>query len=479
MSHQFSNGVSASIAATSYGAGWSASGQVPLREVEAGRLDRFGSIDPTEGGSSQRHSLYGTVKARPSATSEFTATAYLVSYRLAIFSNFTFFSRDPVNGDMIEQNDARTIAGGAATYRFQHTAGPITFDGAVGLQARSDWIENSLHYGVARERLATIVHADVRETALGVWAQEEISWTRWLRTIVGLRADGFIFDVSDRLEDVTTLDGATSGVRNAAIVSPKATVVFSPLAALDIYLNFGSGFHSNDARGVVRTVDPVTPLTRGLGYEVGARTRLFDRLDLAGAVFLLDLGSELVWVGDEGTTEARGATRRFGGELEARFKALDWLFADLDLTLSRATYTSNAGNGDAVALAPTVIVSGGVSARHPWGIYGRASVLYIASRPATEDAFITAAGFARVDASLGYKHQRFEVTVTLQNALNTAWREAQFANVSRLPNEQSSANCPASSRASVGESGAFQGCEDLHFTPGAPINVQASVSLFF
>jgi len=466
-----------SVTLTSYGSGWNASGQVPLREVSAGRLDRFGFIDPTEGGNSQRHSLYGTWRALTEDGGEVSVLAYAVQYRLNLFSNFSFFSRDPDNGDMIEQHDARTIAGLHASYRFRREWRGLAFETTLGTQLRTDAIANSLYEDRARERLATVVDATVREGSLGLYAQEDITFTPWLRAVLGLRGDLFGFDVDDDLEDVGTQETKSSGTRQASRISPKASLVFGAIPATELYLNAGAGFHSNDARGVVRGADAVTPLTQARGYELGARTRLFDALDLAGSVFLLDLDSELVWVGDEGTTEARGPTRRRGLEAEARLRILPWLFADVDLTVSRATFVENAGNADAVALAPTLIVAGGLSARHPSGAYGRLGVIHLADRPATEDRFLTAEGFTRVDASVGYRASWFEATLGLQNVLGTEWREAQFANVSRLPDETGPESCPAGTRP-AGED-TFEGCEDLHFTPGAPFNAQASVSFFF
>jgi outer membrane receptor protein involved in Fe transport len=478
LTRQLSGRTSLSVALTSYGSGWNASGQVPLRRVSTGQLDRFGTIDPTEGGNSQRHSLYATYRALTEREGEVNVMAYAVQYRLNLFSNFTFFSRDPDNGDMIEQHDARTLAGLNASYRFRRELGTMSFVTTLGAQLRTDSIDNSLYYDKARERLAPVVNASIREGSLGLYAQEEITFTPWLRTVLGLRADYFGFDVEDPLEDLATPGTKTSGVRQASLVSPKASLVFSAIPDTELYLNFGYGFHSNDARGVVRQPDPVTPLTRARGYELGARTRLFDRLDLAGSLFRLDLDSELVWVGDEGTTEANGPTRRRGLEAEARLKLLPWLFADADVTVSRATFVQNVGNANAVALAPTLILAGGVSARHPSGAYGRLGVLHLGDRPATEDRFLTAEGFTRVDATLGYRGSFYEVNVGIQNLLNTEWREAQFANVSRLPDELSEESCPAGTRP-AGEEGAFEGCEDLHFTPGAPLNAQATVSFFF
>jgi len=469
---------SLALAVTSYGGGWNASGQIPLREVNAGRLDRFGSIDPSEGGQSQRHGAYATYRAYPTPDSAVSLLAYLTFYRLNLYSNFTFFSRDPVNGDMIEQTDARTVSGVSGNYRFAERLAGISFDTDIGVQVRNDIIDNGLFYSRERERLSSELDDTVREGSLAVYAKEDITWTRWLRTVAGVRADYFGFQVDDQLEELTTVGTKTSGVRQAALVSPKATIVVSPARILDLYANFGMGYHSNDARGVVQGTDPVTPLTRATGYELGTRTRLFRKLDLAVSGFVLDLDSEIVWVGDEGTTEAKGPTRRLGVEFEGRLEILPWLFADADLTLARARFTEAPADANAVALAPTRVGSAGISVRHPAGPFGRVGVFHLGERPATEDRFFTAEGFTRLDATVGYHHRRFEISLTGQNLTNTEWREAQFANVSRLPSETSEASCPPGTRP-AGQGAAFEGCEDVHFTPGAPINLQGTATVFF
>ncbi len=469
ITHPISEHVTFSLALTAYASAWNASGQLPLREVQAGRLDRFGTLDPTDGGNSQRHSLYASLRALTSDDGEINVMAYAVLYRLNIYSNFTFFSADPENGDQIEQHDDRVVAGARASYRFFRRAGAFTFDTTFGTQLRIDDIHNALYRTKGRKRLGTKVSADVREGSIGVFLQEEVSYGKWVRLILGARADGFGFDVDDKV------DAVNSGVVQASKFSPKASLVVSVIPQTDLYLNFGSGFHSNDARGVTRAVDAASPLARALGAELGARTRLFERVDLAASAFVLDLDSELVWVGDDGSTEARGPTRRLGVEAEARVKLLPWLTADLDVTWARATYVENAGNGNAVALAPTLIIAGGLSARHPSGPYGRVGAIHLADRPATEDGFLVAQGFTRVDAALGFHHKRFDVALGIQNLLNTQWREAQFANVSRLPAET---GCPAGTRASE-EGGGFNGCEDLHFTPGAPVNFEVTASVYF
>ena len=460
---------------THYSAAWNASGQIPLRAVRAGTLDRFGTLDTSDGGASSRSSAALRYSAEPSQGSELSLLAYAADYRLSLFSNFTFFSRDPENGDQIEQNDARLVTGATAEYVFAHALGGMTFVSRAGADARRDHIDNALHYDRARERLSDVVDAGIDETRLSIYAEEAITWTPFLRTLFGARLDRFNFDVDDRREDLTSLGTKSSGVRDSLILSPKASLVVSPRTDWDVFLNFGYGFHSNDARGVVRAVDPVTPLTRAIGAELGTRLSPAPALDVAMALFGLDLAHETVWVGDEGTTETRGATRRLGAELELRYAALDWLVLDADATWTRARFRDAPSGADAVPLAPALLLSGGASVRHPSGVYGRLGGVYVGDRPATEDRFLTAQGFFRLDATLGYRAPRFELALAAQNLLDTDWREAQFGNVSRLQNEST---CPAGTRAEAGDAG-FTGCEDLHFTPGTPLSASATLSVYF
>ena len=474
-----------SLAVTSYGGDWRASGQIPSREVDAGRLDFFGYVDPTEGGSSARQNVYLAYALRPDKNSEFSALAYYSRYTLKLFSNFTLFSRDPENGDGIEQGDERNIGGLRASYRRRYTWRWLTSDTTIGASARYDDVHNSLYYQRARERLSPVVDHNVREASLSAYLKEELAFSRWVRLIAGVRADYFTFDVTDNREDLTTQEGATSGVRGDYRISPKATLVVSPHRTTDLFVNFGFGFHSNDARGVVRAVDPVTPLTPALGYEIGARTRLWNRLDLAASFWGLDLDSELVWVGDEGTTEDSGATRRLGFELEGRMRILDWLFADLDVTVNSAQFRQNAGNGNAVALAPRFTLAGGLSVLTKFGLRGAVRVTGVAARPATEDEFLIAEGFWLLDAQVGYRWRRFEVSLSVENFTNRTYKLAQFATTSRLRTEPPTTAppppnaCPGGTRAQTGDDGNFVGCEDVNFSPGYPINVQARGTFYF
>ncbi|MBV9949377.1 MAG: TonB family protein, partial [Myxococcales bacterium] len=282
----------------SYGGDWHGSGQIPARAVEQGIITRFGSIDPNEGGDTTRHQIAAFYHLRPSEESELRALAYLGSYTFNLYSNFTLYLADPENGDEIDQQDRRTFYGAKVSYRVLHHLGPVRLDTTIGSDVRSDDIHEMLWHTANRIQLSPMRNNDVRETLVGAYGSEEISPAPWVRAVLGARADALTFSVDNNLPDSADPANPHSGAGGAHPISPKASLVLSPLreddAQLEVYLNWGHGFHSNDVRGAF-TTPPVTPLTRAVGEEIGARTRLFERLDFAATGWLLDLDSETVW----------------------------------------------------------------------------------------------------------------------------------------------------------------------------------------
>jgi outer membrane receptor protein involved in Fe transport len=447
--HDF--GTSSKVQATimSYGSTWNGSGQIPARAVcgEGEKdnpppsafgqpcIDHFGYVDPTEGGSTQRH--LGQLSYQTTwHEADFNAMAYLMKYRFTLYSNFTFFAEDPVHGDEIEQNDDRVVGGFEARFRKHYHYKGGQFTTTVGLQTRFDGIDNALYHDEARKRLEARVKSHINESQIGLYVEEDMRVRRWLRIVLGARAQRVDVNVDDLLVDPQTQVGKGSGTKGAMLFLPKAMAVISPIPQLDLFLDWGRGFHSNDARGAVLTQNPATLMTSATGWEAGARVKPLNDLDISVAGFLLDLDSELVWSGDAGTTEPSGQTRRYGLEASARYKIGNWFFADVEGTLTKAVYRVDAGNGGgSVALAPTRTLSAGVSARPTIGSFTPFAALRfkaIGSRPATEDGSLTAEGFAILDANAGLRWKNIEAAIDIQNLTNTKWREVQFATDTRL-----------------------------------------------
>jgi hypothetical protein len=452
-----------SLAWMSYGSTWNGSGQIPARAVcgegearnpapgayGAACIARFDAIDPTEGGVTQRHSAQVALTTRSDAA-DLTAMLYAVRYGFTLWSDFTFFARDPVHGDEIEQDDDRWIAGAdVRARRHDHWRG-MTFTSSTGVQARSDSTEDQLWHDEARAHLAPTSLAHVSESEIGAFVEEDARIAPWMRFVAGVRADRIDVRVDDHL-------GGASGAAGKTQASPKWMAIATPGRAVDVYLDWGRGFHTNDARGVVQPAGAATLVVPATGYEVGTRVRPVQGLELTAAGFLLDLDSELVWDGDTGTTQPSGATRRYGLELGGRWRLGGWLYADVDATFTHAAYRVDAGNGDAVALAPTRTLTAGVGAIRrlgAWTLLGSVRVKSIADRPATQDASLVAQGYTLVNAQAGARWRDVELGVDVLNVTNATWREAQFATTSRLASEPASVT-------------------GMSFTPGWPLTALA------
>ena len=437
-------------------------GQVPQRAVDAGLIDRFGAIDDKEGGTTQRQNLNLTYEAFGRNT-QFTSQIYFVNYRFKLFSNFTFFLEDPVNGDEIEQDDNRNFIGYNGQYAINHEWLGVSNKTTFGVSFRSDDIENSLWKTVEQEREYAKAQALVHERASSVFAKHEIQILPTLRADLGVRTDYFIFDVEDLLPTDSTHTNY-SGYNFQSLVSPKANLIFTPVANAKFFANAGMGFHSNDARSSVQDRDNHR-LPRSIGGEVGTQLRLFKRLIVSAALWNLELENEIVYVGDDGTTEDKGSSRRYGVDIVTRLQIARWLFFDADFNLSRNYLTTDFGGdvlpeAELVPLAPTFSSTGGFTTsglRH-WEAALR--YRYLGDRPANETNSVVAEGYFVVDAAVNYTQKRFSIGLQAENILNTEWNEAQFDTESRLFDEAESVS-------------------ELHFTPGTPLALKTILRYTF
>jgi outer membrane receptor for Fe3+-dicitrate len=438
---------------------WNASGEIPLRAVQDGTLNRFGAIDPSEGGRTTRSTARLNYHYDTPSGGQFFANAYAQYYKFDLYTNFTFFLNDPVNGDGIHQSDQRWMYGGDIGYR--QPGRVLDVDGAVtiGVQSRVDDIHARLGTQTTRNPLGTTIDSDILEASYSPFLKLEVQPTPWMLLSGGVRSEVFTFDVRNRCPDCAE---QSAGRTTSGLVLPKANLVLGPWFHTEFFANYGQGFHSNDARAAVAPGS--SPLSRAKTYEVGLRSRPWgpERLELIATVWAIDLESELVFVGDEGTTEIRGPTRRRGVEVAARGQIAGPLYFNGSVTWSHAEFT----NGDAIPLAPELTGFGALILRWPERLISQLQATYLGVRPLTEDRSITSPSWITFDLTERYQipiklsHGRLEAFLFIQNLFDTKWEQAVFAFESRLRNE------PA-------------GVMDIHFVPGNPRFVMGGLAWYF
>jgi len=457
---QSSGDVRWDVTAMGYYGLWNATDQIPERAVTAGAIGRLGAIDPTDGGSTSRFSLSGNYEGNM-GPGVFQANVYAVRYKLNLFSNFTYFLDDPINGDQFEQADDRWMLGTAGRYTWTATPAGIPVDASAGWEGRYDRIDPiGLYHTAARQRLATVRRDLARETSAGVFAEASASITRWFRAIAGVRYDRYFFSV-------TSDNPSKSGRDDAGRLSPKLSAIFGPWARTELFANFGLGFHSNDARGVTTTVDPKsgapvsrsTPLAGTRGEELGVRSGILPKVQVSLALWRLDLDSELLFTGDAGNTEpSLRPSRRQGIELSARWHPIRWLLFDLDLAWSRARFTSPdpALKGDHIPGAIESAASAGVSVHElgPWS--ASLFVRYFGPRPLLEDDSVRSTSSTIVNTQVGWKVAAWaKLTLDVFNLFDARVDDIAYFYRSRLRGEP-----PADPAA--GKPG---GMDDVHFHP--------------
>jgi outer membrane receptor protein involved in Fe transport len=422
--------------AVAYDNRWTATDQVPERAIDSGAIGRFGSLDGGSGGRSQRYQMSADWQ-RITDASATTANIYAIDYKLNLFSNFTYFLDDPEQGDQFEQADRRNVFGLNAEHSRAFSRGSLNGENTVGVQLRHDRIGHvGLYRTVARERIWPVREDRVNQTSYSIYAKNTTKWLPWLRTTTGLRADSYAFKVNSSLED-------NSGKRNDNIVSPKFTAAFGPWAKTEFYAAYGYGFHSNDARGATIAIDPATgdpaekvkPLVRAKGAEFGVRTQPISGLQLSASLWQLNLASELLFVGDAGTTEATRPSRRQGSELALYYKPNKNLVIDADLALTRARFRDPAIDGNRIPGALERTASVGVSYdTEKW--FAAARLRYVGRRPLIEDDSVRSRPSTLVNLNAGYKiAPKMSVSLELLNLFNRKSNDIEYFYESRLRDE--------------------------------------------
>lgn len=433
---------------------WTASGQIPERKITDGSIGFYGAIDNTEGGETSRFNANIQWTHFFAGGGNLKSQVYASRYNFELYSNFTFFKDDPINGDQIRQKENRLLSGFNSYYSKKITAGKIDAEFNTGFQLRYDDIDNLELSGTKNRVITTrpIQNGNINELNTGVFVSQKITVASKLNITAALRADYFYNQYQDELMK-------SSLSSSSAILSPKINFSYRPLDQLEIYWFNGKGFHSNDTRVAVLQ-DGRKVLPPAWGSDLGLIFKPGQKWLIQTAAWYLWLDQEFVYVGDAGIVEAGGRTRRFGVDISTRLELIKSLYADIDISIANPKALGVPENQSAIPLAPKFTGTGGITYRKATGWNGSARYRYMHRRPANEDYSTVAKGYFIADAAINYVTPKWEAGLTIQNMLNTKWKETQFDTESRLQNEPSAIS-------------------EIHFTPGTPFCVRLHATIFF
>ncbi|MBD0825147.1 TonB-dependent receptor [Aestuariibaculum marinum] len=434
---------------------WDASGQIPQRAVDDGSISRFGAIDDTEGGTTERTNFNVEFNKHISDNSMLKSNAFYSHYGFELYSNFTFFLEDPVNGDQIKQKEDRHIFGFNTALSQEILLGDLELTMTSGVSLRHD-IVNDIELSHTLNRKTTLEQiqlGDLNQTNMGLFTNAQFDFGK-LKIAPSLRLDYFKFMYNDELQDTYGTQAETK-----TIVSPKLNFYYDALTNLQVYLKSGLGFHSNDTRVVVSQMGKDI-LPRSYGADLGSVWKPFPKLIVNSALWYLFLEQEFVYVGDAGIVEPSGKTERYGADLGLRYQLTDWLYFDSDATVTHARSTEDPEGENYIPLAPDFTLAGGLAVDNLDGFSGGLRYRYVDDRPANEDNSIVAKGYFVTDFNANYTFNKVTVGVIVENLFDTEWNETQFATESRLFNEAAPV-------------------EEIHFTPGTPFFIKGTISYKF
>ena len=447
--------LTANFTLQTYDSEWDATDQIPLRAVESGVIDALGYIDPDLGGETQRHALTMELTG-----SRWRAGGYLVDYDFTLFSNFTYLLDNPTLGDEFEQRDDRQIWGVWVSGERSVQLPERTVDLRWGVDTTyNDINEVGLFNTAARQRFSATRDDSIKHWSASAWASLEVPVTERLRAIAGLRGDLFNWDVNAQLQE-------NSGTGKGNQLSPSLNLAYRFSDNVEAYASWGHGFHSNDVRGTTITIDPssgeavqpVDALVRSVGTELGLRVESGQRFNASLAVFRLELGSELLYVGDAGTTEPNNGSMRTGIELASFWQVTNWLSLNAAYTWTDAQYQSSGSDGNRIPGAVEDTATLGANAAWTNGLSASLRARYLGEAPLAEDNAVRSTASWLVNAGVAYRWGKVEFRVDVFNLLDSDDNDIAYFYTSRLPDEPSA------------------GVEDIHFHPLEPRSARGSVT---
>jgi hypothetical protein len=318
---------------------WTNTTDIPLRAIAEDLVpNRFGTLDPTDGGrawraslSLEQHSLLGA--------GQLTTGAYFIDNQLHIYNDFTHFLVNPVSGDQEEQFENRRAFGGQAEYTLPLALGALANQISAGVITREDILRvgrlptaDQVPLSSATDPPSFYDDDQVYLFAAAAYAQVITHWSDDLRSVLGIREDIQHGTDVDYLAALHQSAGySNGGTAQQALPQPKASLIYSVSPTLEFYASAGRGFHSADIRGVNQdtSVDLGLPhtalLARQEGQEVGVRAAPAATLTATLAVYNLWQQSETILDPDVGQDSAGPPSRRYGFELNLTDQINRWL----------------------------------------------------------------------------------------------------------------------------------------------------------
>ncbi|RTY85973.1 TonB-dependent receptor [Flavobacterium sp. RSP15] len=444
-----------SILASRFSSKWDASGQIPQRLIDDGTISRFGSVDDTEGGNTSRTNFNASLSKSIDENTFLKANAFYSKYDFELYSNFTFFLNDPINGDQIKQKENRDIYGMNAELnkKTKWNDTNVLFQFGAGFRTDATTDTELSHTLNRRTVLENIQLGDIDESNLFTYLNSEFTFGKLIIN-PAIRLDYFKFNYQDKL-----MENYKTASESKVKFSPKLNFIYSQNNNLQFFIKSGMGFHSNDARVVVQN-NGKQILPTAIGTDIGTIFKPFPKLIVNAALWHLYLEQEFVYVGDAGIVEPSGQSRRMGAELGLRYQLNDWLFFDADANYTYARSVDEPKGQDYIPLAPDFTTTGGLSFQKVNGFSGGIRYRYLKNRPANEDNSIVAKGYFISDLNVNYQYKNMNFGISVENIFNTEWNETQFATESRLQNEP-------------------QSVEEIHLTPGTPLFMKGKITYTF
>ncbi|MGI8893825.1 MAG: TonB-dependent receptor [Bacteroidia bacterium] len=442
------------VSASVFNSRWRASGQIPERAVEAGLISRFGAIDEFEGGNTSRYNLQLEWIKIFNGLSSLKQNMYISNYNFNLFSNFTFFASDSINGDRIKQAENRMIYGYKAVYdnNYEVVGKNIKFELAGGV--RIDDIDN-LELSSVKDRSEILSYKALGDASLVnyyAFTTHSFEICKKLKVTAAMRFDNYLSYYKDFINEKEETQ------HNSALLSPKLSFYYHLNDNSLVFIKSSVGHHTNDVRSINNNSSlPYIP--KAYGVDAGSEFKIGDRFYFVMTLWTLIMEDELVYVGDEAIVESSGRTERKGVELSMRSTITKSISIDNEINYTHARGDGTEGN-NYVPLAPVWSSDGGITYND--GKHFRSSLRYrwMADRPANEDNSLIAKGHFLADVLIAYNFSKWEVGTVVENIFNVDWYETQFETTSQLKNETE----PVS---------------EIHFTPGTPVFIKGFVTYSF